>query len=44
MSNMVLRDARASKKVTLAQKVNQLNSIREFVSIHMLFFNCRELH
>ena len=44
MSNMVLRDANASKKVTLSQKVDQSNPIREFLSIHMLFFNCRELH
>ena len=37
-------DKIASKKVTLSQKVDQSNSIREFVSIHVLFFNCRELH
>ena len=42
--SLLMVDKIASKKVTLSQKVDQSNSIREFVSIHMLFFNCRELH
>ena len=42
--SLLMVDKIASKKVTLSQKVDQSNSIREFVSIHMLFFNSRELH